>query len=202
MGDQDVRASDAEREQVADALRRAAGDGRLAPDELEERLTAAYGARTRGELGPLTSDLPAPPAAPGSGRPPVRPASWTAGLPERLGAWLIPNLICVGIWLASGAHGNFWPVWVLLFTTVALVRSVVGGPQAGPGHRRRHRHHGHGPPPGPPAPPPRAASAHPASTRFTPALTRAARLRASTPGHRGAAASAAQSQRRYGRLPR
>ena len=109
MGDQDVRASDAEREQVADALRRAAGDGRLASDELEERLTAAYGARTRGELGPLTADLPAPPAAPGSGRPPVRPASWTAGLSERLGAWLIPNLICVGIWLASGAHGSSGP---------------------------------------------------------------------------------------------
>jgi hypothetical protein len=159
MGDQDVRASDAEREQVADALRRAAGDGRLAPDELEERLTTAYGARTRGELGPLTADLPAAPGdrvagGPPTGPPAGTPSAWTAGLGERLGAWLVPNLICVGIWLASGAHGSFWPVWVLLFTTVALVRSVLGGP-----HRRdRRRRDGRlpAPPPGPPAPPPLA----------------------------------------------
>jgi hypothetical protein len=153
MGDPDVRASDAEREQVADVLRRAAGDGRLAPDELEDRLTAAYGARTRGELGPLTADLPAPPAARGRGVTTGPPAGWTAGLPERLGAWLVPNLICVGIWLATGAQGYFWPVWVLLFTTVALVRSVVGGPHHGHAHGHRRRHHGHGRPPGPPAPP-------------------------------------------------
>jgi hypothetical protein len=157
MGDPDVRASDAEREQVADVLRRAAGDGRLAPDELEDRLTAAYGARTRGELGPLTADLPAPPAARGrgvtTGPPAGAPAGWTAGLPERLGAWLVPNLICVGIWLATGAQGYFWPVWVLLFTTVALVRSVVGSPHHGHAHGHRRRHHGHGRPPGPPAPP-------------------------------------------------
>jgi hypothetical protein len=65
-----LRASDAEREAVADQLRAAAGEGRLTLDELTDRLDAALGASTRAELEPLTADLPAAPApAPGgSGR--------------------------------------------------------------------------------------------------------------------------------------
>ena len=77
---------------------------------------------------------PAGPARRPGERPAARPARLLdAGLPERLGAWLIPNLICVGIWLASGAHGSFWPVWVLPFTTVALVRRSWGARGPGPG---------------------------------------------------------------------
>lgn len=54
----DLRASDADRERVAQTLREAAGDGRINLEELEERLTAAYSARTYGELEALTRDLP------------------------------------------------------------------------------------------------------------------------------------------------
>ncbi len=61
----DLRVSDAEREQTADRLRAAAGEGRLDPEELDERLTRAFGALTRSELTALTADLPAP-AEPGS----------------------------------------------------------------------------------------------------------------------------------------
>ncbi|REE94987.1 DUF1707 SHOCT-like domain-containing protein [Thermomonospora umbrina] len=60
----DLRASDADRERVAQALREAAGDGRLNLEELDERLTVAYTARTYGELEPLTRDLPAGPDSP------------------------------------------------------------------------------------------------------------------------------------------
>jgi uncharacterized protein DUF1707/cell wall-active antibiotic response 4TMS protein YvqF len=65
-----VRASDAEREAVAERLRVAAGEGRLALDELADRLETAYGAATRAELEPLTADLPTTPgpAPSGSGR--------------------------------------------------------------------------------------------------------------------------------------
>jgi DUF1707 SHOCT-like domain len=56
----DVRASDAERERTADQLRHAAGEGRLTVDELDERLGAAYAARTRGELERLVADVAAP----------------------------------------------------------------------------------------------------------------------------------------------
>jgi DUF1707 SHOCT-like domain len=53
-----LRASDSDREQVAERLRIATGEGRLATDELEERLDALYHARTYGELEMLVADLP------------------------------------------------------------------------------------------------------------------------------------------------
>ena len=64
MAEDDLRASDAEREQLVDALRDHAAEGRLTTDELEERTAAAYSATTRGELVALRRDLPetAPPA--------------------------------------------------------------------------------------------------------------------------------------------
>ena len=54
----DLRASDADRERVANVLREAAGDGRLTMDELDERLDAVYAAKTYAELEPITHDLP------------------------------------------------------------------------------------------------------------------------------------------------
>jgi hypothetical protein len=54
-----IRASDADREAVAVRLNEAVGDGRLTLQEFSERLERAYAARTRGELDPLTADLPA-----------------------------------------------------------------------------------------------------------------------------------------------
>ena len=56
------RASDADREQVAERLRVASTEGRLHDDELEDRLAATFSARTYGELDRVVSDLPAPPA--------------------------------------------------------------------------------------------------------------------------------------------
>ena len=53
----DLRASDADRERVAEVLRHATSTGQLTVDELEERLPSAYAARTRGDLDRLTSDL-------------------------------------------------------------------------------------------------------------------------------------------------
>jgi hypothetical protein len=53
-----VRASDAEREQLAQILRAAMSEGRLNLEEGEERLARAYAATYRDELDPLTADLP------------------------------------------------------------------------------------------------------------------------------------------------
>jgi hypothetical protein len=89
-----LRASDADRERVAEILREAAGDGRLTLDELDERLDAVYQAKTYAELEPVTRDLPHS----GAGHLPV-PAPATAANPDRFGGQ--PGMP-VGIALMSG----------------------------------------------------------------------------------------------------
>jgi hypothetical protein len=54
----ELRASDADRERVAEVLRDALAEGRLDMEEFEERLEATYKARTYGDLAPITRDLP------------------------------------------------------------------------------------------------------------------------------------------------
>lgn len=70
----EMRASDTDRELVADRLREAAGHGRLTMEELEERLELTYAARTYAELQPLTRDLPGP----GTAAPLPAPATGAA----------------------------------------------------------------------------------------------------------------------------
>ena len=71
-----LRASDADREQIADVLRQAAADGRLSLSELDERIDALYAAKTYGELEPVVHDLPADVALPPVAAPIVpRPAA-------------------------------------------------------------------------------------------------------------------------------
>lgn len=53
----DLRASHGDRDRVVDALRVAAGDGRLNAEELDSRVERALAARTLGELAELTADL-------------------------------------------------------------------------------------------------------------------------------------------------
>ena len=80
-----MRASDADRDAVTERLREAAGEGRLEPDELEERIDRALRARTYGELARLVADLPRPPNPPwrrpgGRTRAVARSALLAAGL--------------------------------------------------------------------------------------------------------------------------
>ena len=65
-----LRASDADREQIAEQLRDAAAEGRLLAEELEHRLEAAFTARTYADLGAVVADLPREPRAARSGRRP------------------------------------------------------------------------------------------------------------------------------------
>ncbi len=69
----ELRASDADREQVAERLRSAMAEGRLGAEELEQRLEALFASRTYGELEELVRDLPDPPEpSPARSRVPVR----------------------------------------------------------------------------------------------------------------------------------
>jgi len=94
----DLRASDADRENVANLLRDAVSDGRLTLDEHTERLERAYAARTLGDLKDLTRDLVrpgTPTGAPGptaDGLPDVerRPLMAVFGTDRRTGRWVVP----------------------------------------------------------------------------------------------------------------
>lgn len=69
-----LRASDADRERVAEFLRDAYAEGRLTADEYQERLEENFAAQTYGDLVPVLRDLPVPPGAvpaPGVGLTPL-----------------------------------------------------------------------------------------------------------------------------------
>ncbi|WP_051966744.1 DUF1707 SHOCT-like domain-containing protein [Kitasatospora mediocidica] len=84
------RASHDDREQVAEQLREAAGNGLLDLAELDERLAIALTAKTHAELVPLTADL--------AGAVDLRPEEplvleTRAGAIQQVGHWAVPRLI-------------------------------------------------------------------------------------------------------------
>ncbi len=96
----ELRASDADRERAADTLRRAAGVGRLELDELDERLNAAYAARTRSELERLVADVVAEDDQTPAHRVPVRRgeggARWLVAIMsgcDRRGRWRLSERV-------------------------------------------------------------------------------------------------------------
>jgi hypothetical protein len=125
-----LRASHADRDKVVELLRTAAGDGRLDPEELDERLERALTARTYAELAVLTTDLPATGTAPvpvfagavaGAGLTDTAPKDLIAidvgsGSARRDGRWIVPKELDIKV--ASGS--------VLLdFTQAAITQPVV-----------------------------------------------------------------------------
>lgn len=97
-----LRASDHDREQVAQVLHRAAADGRITMDELEDRLDVVYAAKTRAELVHPVADIPADgtsalvPVREGAGQRLVGGAPGSASSiavmsgTERRGSWVVP----------------------------------------------------------------------------------------------------------------
>jgi hypothetical protein len=110
----DLRASDAERERVAAFLRDQAAEGRLTPDELDERVGAAYQAVTVRQLERLVWDLPGAPL----GAP--RPA---APSPRR--APDLRPLALIGLLLFVAAPSVAGIVWIVLFAGVMAVLAVL-----------------------------------------------------------------------------
>ena len=116
----ELLASDADRERVAERLRAAAGDGRLTPAELEERLEIAFSARTDAELEPLVADLPKPARERRRGRRPD------------FAPFVFVSLMLIGIWALTGM-GYFWPVWPIAGWGISFVGP---GSLRGPCRRR------------------------------------------------------------------
>src|SRR6266536_2690736 len=106
-GGRRVRASDSEREQLAQVLRAAMTEGRLTLEEGEERLGKAYAATYRDELGPLSADLPGGGWQALADAPDVI-AAGRRHLRRHASLALVVAGVLIGLWLLSGAH-FFWP---------------------------------------------------------------------------------------------
>lgn len=103
-----LRASDADREHVAERLRNAAAEGRLVAEELEDRLGGVFSARTYGQLDALVSDLPAPRGKRGHAFPLWLRASFAVALVlSVLAVVAMAALVLAG--LASA-----WVVWIIV----------------------------------------------------------------------------------------
>lgn len=125
-----LRISDQERESVVEELREHTVAGRLTAEELDERLDAVYKAKTRADLDALRADLPVSSAA--ARRALVaRRSHLRRRLVQEAGGSMTASLVCVAIWIAAGAGGSFWPIWVIIFTLLPVVRD--GWALLGPG---------------------------------------------------------------------
>jgi DUF1707 SHOCT-like domain len=119
------RASDEDRDQAAQVLREHFAAGRLSEQEMSDRIQAAYEASTTDQLAALTRDLPQLPATPQHQKAELvqRRAELQRRLLQQAGAGLVPFVICVVIWVAAGASGSFWPIWVLLVALIPLLKN-------------------------------------------------------------------------------
>jgi hypothetical protein len=110
-----LRASDADREQFVEALRRHHAEGRLTVEELTERTERAYAARTLGDLDALAL---------------LRSALWYGLL----------SLVLLVVWAMSG-RDYFWPIWPILGFAMLIGWQAfnVLGPQPTDRGRRRDR---------------------------------------------------------------
>jgi DUF1707 SHOCT-like domain len=129
--DANIRASDADRDRAAAALREHLAAGRLTVEEFGDRLERAFAARTLGDLEELMADLPAgdldlldqaasPRPAPGPGEQPLDELgpAWRAIWRP----WLVITVFFFVLWLVSGAAGGAWFVYLSLIAALVLLR--------------------------------------------------------------------------------
>ena len=134
--DDRIRVSDADRDRVTGQLRDHFAAGRITPGELDERISAALGARTFGDLRRIMADLPGPTPAPLHAAPgPLRVTpSWTV----RRRHPPFPPLILLALLAALLIPGTGWVL--LAFVNVILVfwlmTFVAGALAFGRSHRR------------------------------------------------------------------
>jgi hypothetical protein len=116
-----LRVSDADRERLAEELHEHTVAGRLTTEEYEQRLGSVYAARTRADLDELRSDLPVSTVAARAALV-ERKSKLRRRLAGEAGGSIAASVVCVAIWLAAGAQGAFWPIWVIVFTLLPLLR--------------------------------------------------------------------------------
>lgn len=131
-----LRAADADRERVAEQLRRAHAEGRLDLAEYDERVQAAWAARTYGDLAVITADLPELLPAPAAATTGPEPGPGIAAeVSDRRGAvrvWAFVSMLNLGIWaivcLATTSWMYPWWIWVVgPWGAVLLAHRVAEG---------------------------------------------------------------------------
>lgn len=141
MGREEMRASDSDRQAVADKLKTALDEGRLDLHEYDERLQQTYGAKTFGALDALVTDLPGtipvqqsqvqpyqPGAAPqetsdaGEMSKPGGPPFWASYGGVVAVCFIIWGITC----LTSGDFRYPWPVWMLIPLVFGLLARSRG----------------------------------------------------------------------------
>jgi len=118
-----LRVADSDREQLIDELREHAGAGRLTSDELEQRIGDAYAGSTRADLDALRADLPVSSTSVKLALT-KRKGQLRRRLLQETGGSLGVSALAIGIWLASGPSGSFWPGWVIGVTLLPVVRDA------------------------------------------------------------------------------
>jgi hypothetical protein len=113
-----VRASDAEREEVARVVSSAGAEGRLTLTETEERLAGVYAAVFRNELTRYTEDLPQQ-KTPSSG-PSRRPGLPRGPLGVHAAIVAVLAVVLIVRWAVSGAV-FFWPAFPLFWLAASLL---------------------------------------------------------------------------------
>ncbi|WP_020662694.1 DUF1707 SHOCT-like domain-containing protein [Amycolatopsis benzoatilytica] len=117
-----LRASDSDRERVAETVQAAGSEGRLTLEEVEDRLSAVYAARYTDELRELTVDLPRPaPSRPRGGWPLTRSALREhPALRVHLGIVVLLATLLIVRWAIGGAM-FFWPAMPMFWLFVSLL---------------------------------------------------------------------------------
>jgi uncharacterized protein DUF1707 len=127
-----MRTSDAERQHVSEFLRDACADGRLTPEELEDRLDALFASRTVGDLAALVRDLPGGASVIPGRRirattrrpaPPPLPVRRARGLPAAAPVGALLLVVAVG----GLAFAALPPLIAIVFAAVALSIAIAVG---------------------------------------------------------------------------
>ena len=117
-----MRVTHRDREAAVEGLRTAYAVGCLDDGELEERIGCAYGAKTRGELTAVVSDLPVEPASAAAADVPAGPPADDRSEPVRraLGVALWLMIGALGAWLIAVAAGGIAAVPLIFLWLVLL----------------------------------------------------------------------------------
>jgi hypothetical protein len=132
------RVGDAERARTVDLLKEAHVAGYLTLPEIDERLSAALGARTRADLDRLVGDLPPEWRARKAGEP-AEPAPQRQRVREVAPQVLrvLPILLIVAVVVLAISRGFFYFPWPLLWVFLIFGRHHRGGGGRGGGWQGR-----------------------------------------------------------------